>query len=246
MPIDLNLPKKKGLFIAGTAAGVGKTLIAGAIAKILTDNGIKVGVFKPIATGCNRDWEGLISVDTEFLAACANSDLSLTTITPVGYVTSAAPVVGAAREKRPIDFHGITAAYKQICENTDIVIVEGIGGVRTPLTMEFDLLDLAVEFALPVIIVSRLDKGTINHTLMTIDCIHAAKLKIAGVVLNGYNALEETIADENAGPVIAQCSGVNILCTVPFDETVDIEDQNAGEMIVPSMLDCDWAELARA
>lgn len=245
MPIDLGLPKKNGLFIAGTAVSVGKTLIAGAIAKILTDKGLKVGVFKPIATGCNRDWEGLISIDTEFLAACANSDLSLTTITPVGYVTPAAPIIGAAQEKRPIDFDGIAAAYKQICENTDIVIIEGIGGVRTPLTMEFDLLDLAVEFALPVVIVSRLGQGTINHTLMTIDCIRAAQLKIAGIVLNGYNALEETIVYENAGTVIAQCSDVNILCTVPFDETVNIENQNTGEMIVPSMLDCDWAKLSR-
>ena len=245
MPIDLDLPKKNGLFIAGTGTGVGKTLIAGAIAKILTDNGQKVGVFKPIATGCNRHWEGLTSCDTEFLANCANSDLSLSTITPVGYITPASPVVGAAQEGRPIDFDSIATAYKEICESTDIVIIEGIGGVRMPLTLEFDLLDLAVEFSLPVVIVSRLGHGTINHTLMTIDCIRAAQLKIAGVVLNGYNALEETVAEETAGQVIAQCSGVNILCTVPFDETVDIEEQSPGEVVVPSLLDCDWSELAR-
>lgn len=244
MSIDLNLPKKNGLFITGTGAGVGKTLVAGAIAKILAGRGKKVGVFKPIAVACRRDWDGLISDDTEFLATCANSDFSLSTITPVGYITPAAPVVGVAQEKRPMDFDGIAVAYKQICDSTDIVIVEGIGGVRTPLTIEFDLLDLAVEFALPVVIVSRLGSATINHTLMTIDCIRAAQLKIAGVVLNGYNAVEETVADETAGHVIAQCSGVNILCTVPFDETVDVEKQNPGETIVPSLLDCDWAELA--
>jgi dethiobiotin synthetase len=245
MPIDLNLPKKSGLFITGTGAGVGKTLLAGAIAKILTDNRLKVGVFKPIATGCNRHWEGLTSCDTKFLAYCANSELSLSKITPVGCITQAAPIVGAAQEGRPIDFDSIAAAYKEICENTDIVIVEGIGGVRMPLTAEFDLLDLAVEFALPVVIVSRLGRGMINHTLMTIDCIRAAQLNIAGVVLNGYNALEETVADQTAGSVIAQCSGVDILCTVPFDETVDIEAQSPGEMIIPSMLDCDWLNLAK-
>ena len=245
MPIDLNLPKKNGLFIAGTGAGVGKTLIAGAIAKILADSGKKVGVFKPIAVACRRDWEGLISNETEFLATCANSDLSLSTITPVGYITLTAPIVGAAQEKRPIDFDSIAAAYNRICETTDIVIVEGIGGVRTPLTIEFDLLDLAVEFALPVVIVSKLAPETINHTLMTIDCIRAAQLKIAGIVLNGYNAIDETITEQTTGPVIAQCGGVIILCTVPFDETVNIEEQNAGEMIVPSLLDCDWVELAR-
>jgi len=242
--MNLNLPKKNGLFIAGIETGVGKTLIAGAIAKILTDNGQKVGVFKPIATGCNRQWEGMVSCDTEFLANCANSDLSLSTITPVGYITPAAPIIGAVQERRPIDFDSIAAAYKDICENSDIVIVEGIGGVRMPLTLEFDLLDLAVEFSLPVVVISRLGPGTINHTLMTIDCIRAAKLNIAGVVLNGYNATEATVAEETAGMIIAQCSTVNVLCEVPFDETVDIEAQNTGEVIVPSLMNCDWAELA--
>jgi dethiobiotin synthetase len=244
MPIDLNLPKKNGLFIAGTETGVGKTLIAGAIAKILNDNGVKVGVFKPVATGCKRQWEGLIGCDTEFLANCANSNLSFSTINPVGYLTPAVPIVSAAQENRPIDFDGIAAAYKETCENSDIVIVEGIGGVRVPLTAEFDLLDLAVEFALPVVIIARLNSGAINHTLMTIDCIRAAQLKIAGVIIDGYNAAEAAVAEETAGQVIAQFGGVNVLCTVPFDETVDLEAQSLGEVIIPSMMNCNWLELA--
>jgi len=245
MPINLELPKKVGLFITGTDTGVGKTLIAGAVAKILTEQGLKVGVFKPIATGCHRCWEGLISYDTEFLANCANSELSLSTITPVGYLTPAAPVVSAACDGPPIDFDSIAAAYKQICENSDIVIVEGIGGVRVPLTSEFDLLDLAVEFALPTVLVARPNLGTINHTLMTIDCVRAARLKIAGVVINGYDATKAAVAEETATEVIAQCTGVNILSVVPFDETVDIEEANLGEVIVGTLMSCDWAKLAR-
>ena len=244
MPINLNLPKRKGLFVTGTDTGVGKTLIAGAIAKILSDKGLKVGVFKPIATGCHRRWEGLVSIDSEFLAHCANSDLSLATITPVGYVTPAAPIVSAACDGSAIDFDRIAAAYKDICESSEIVIVEGIGGVRVPLTIEFDLLDLAVEFGLPVVIIARPNLGTINHTLMTIDCVRAAELKIAGVVINGYDATKAAVAEDTAEQVITQCSGVNVLSVVPFDETVDIEEPNLGEMIVPSLMDCDWAKLA--
>jgi len=117
--------------------------------------------------------------------------------------------------------------------------------VRVPLTIEFDLLDLAVEFGLPVVIVARPNLGTINHTLMTIDCIRAAELKIAGVVINGFNATKATVAEETADHVIAQCSGVNVLSVVPFDETVDIEEPNPGEMVVDSLVDCDWAKLAQ-
>jgi len=245
MPIELNLPKKDGLFITGTDTGVGKTLVAGCIARILTSAGLKVGVFKPIATGCQRTWEGLSSADTEFLARAANSDLGLSTITPVGYVTPAAPIVSAACEKKPIDFGKVAAAYEQICAGCDVVVVEGIGGVRVPLTGQFYLLDLAVEFALAVVIVARPNLGTINHTLMTIDCVKAAKLRIAGVVINGYDGRKTSIAEETAEQVITQCSGVEVLAVAPFDEGVSIEESRLGEMPLESLANVDWASLAR-
>jgi dethiobiotin synthetase len=244
MSINLNLPKHSGLFVVGTDAGVGKTLIAGAIAKILTDSGKKVGVFKPIATGCKRRWEGRISRDAEFLACCANSDLSLSTINPVGYATEAVPVVAAARERQPIDFDKIATAYKDICENSDLVIVEGPGGVRVPLTAEIDLIDLAAEFELPVIIVASLNKAAVNQTLMTIDCVRAANLKIAGVVVNGYSGTEVTLAEDSAPEVISQCGAAAVLAVVPFDETLDIEEPNLGEFVVESLMNCDWEKLA--
>ncbi|MHC4394724.1 MAG: dethiobiotin synthase [Planctomycetota bacterium] len=245
MPINLELPKKPGLFVTGTDVGVGKTLIAGAIARILTQQGLNVGVFKPIATGCHRSWDGLTSYDTEFLADCANSELSVSTITPVGYLTRAAPIVSAAYDKSAINFEKIATAYKKISQVSDMVIIEGIGGVRVPLTTESDLLDLAVEFDLPVVIVTRPNPGAINHTLMTIDCVRATKLKIAGVVINSYDGTRAEIAEDTVEQVIAQCGSVKILSVVPFDETVDIKKPNLGEVIVDSMMDCDWCKLAR-
>ncbi|MEN8128040.1 MAG: dethiobiotin synthase, partial [Planctomycetota bacterium] len=89
--LNLSLPKKNGLFITGTDTGVGKTLVAGGIAAVLREQGLKVGVFKPIASGCRNDG-GLVSDDTEFLALCADADYSLSVITPVTYKTPAAPV----------------------------------------------------------------------------------------------------------------------------------------------------------
>jgi len=245
MSLNLNLPKAKGLFITGTDTGVGKTLVAGAIAKILTEKGIKVGPFKPIATGCKHDWEGTVSEDTEFLAACANSELPLSTITPVGYVTAAAPIVSAAQEKRAIDFEAVRSAYNEIVRNSDFLIVEGIGGIRVPLTTKIDLLDLAAEFKLPVVILARPTLGTINHTLMTIDCLQAAELKIAGVIINGFDATKATIAEESAEQIITRCSGVEIITVAPYDETVDIKDVSLGELIIPSMMHCNWEKLAQ-
>ncbi|MHC4264940.1 MAG: dethiobiotin synthase, partial [Planctomycetota bacterium] len=162
--MDLNLREKPGLFVLGTDAGVGKSIIAGAIAKILSEKKKEVGVFKPIATGCKRNWEGVVGHDTKFLAWCANSDLTLSTITPEGYVEDGVPLSAAVQERRTIDFEKISIAYNEICESCDVVIVEGVGGTRVPLTNEFDLLDLATEFHLPVILTTRHNPNMINHT----------------------------------------------------------------------------------
>ncbi|MHC4271825.1 MAG: dethiobiotin synthase [Planctomycetota bacterium] len=245
MAIELNLPKKPGLFVLGTDGGVGKTVIAGAIARILVEKNIKVDVFKPIATGCKRNWDGAVGDDTKFLAWCANSDLTLSTITPEGYIKEGVPLSAAVQERRKVDFEKISKAYNEICQNCDVVIVEGVGGTRVPLTEEFDLLDLAVEFQIPVILVTRRKPEMINRTLMSVDCIYSAGLELAGIIVNGYNSLEEPTAEEDAEGIIAHYTNSDVLCIVPFDEQVDIQNPCLGEFIIDSLSDCDWEKLTR-
>lgn len=242
----MNFPEKPGLFITGTDTGVGKTLIAGAIARILTGQGLKVGVFKPIATGCRRSREGLVSSDAEFLAYCADCDYPLSTVNPVTYLTPAAPIVAADYERREINFEEINSAYNYICQTCQLVIVEGLGGVRVPITEDVDVLDLAAGFQLPVVIISRPTLGTINHALLTIDAIRSRNLSIAGVVINGYDASSQEPAEVTAPQVIARCGNVDILAVVPFDEAVDVEQGLLGDVVIESLADCEWAKLARA
>ena len=244
MTEESEVPKIPGLFITGTDTGVGKTLIAGAIARILHQQGLNVGVFKPVATGCRRSREGLISTDAEFLAFCANSELPLSIINPAAYVTPAAPIVSAETDDCPIDFEQILSAYKYICENCDVVIVEGIGGVRVPLTAETDILDLAAEFALPMVIVARPNLGTINHTLMTIDSIRSRGLGLAGVIINSYNVLDATVAETTAADVIAQCGDTDILAILPPDEESDVEKALLGQQTLETLTDYNWPKLA--
>src|SRR5512140_2882489 len=138
----MRLPKHKGLFITGTDTGVGKTLIAGGITSILAGQGLRVGVFKPIATGCRMEKGKLVSSDAEFLAKFSNCSCGLPIVNPVSYLTPAAPIVAAEIENRRIDYARIEDAYLFICENHDVVIVEGIGGVRVPLSPRVDVLEI--------------------------------------------------------------------------------------------------------
>src|SRR5258708_34884571 len=98
----LNAVPIPGLFITGTDTGVGKTVIAGAIAQWFARRGSKVAVCKPIATGCVRRREGLVSEDAEFLASCAESRHSLEQICPQCYAEPLAPAGAAERARQPV------------------------------------------------------------------------------------------------------------------------------------------------
>lgn len=242
MPLNLDLPRARGLFITATDTEVGKTLVSGAIASLLSRK-YRVGVFKPIATGCIQTREGLVSEDAQFLSLAADGDIPLSTITPVRYSIPAAPVVSAEYENRPIDYDAIRTAYRYIAENHDIVIVEGIGGALVPIDEQFTILDLAQQFALPAVVVARPNLGTINHSLMTLACVRAAGLRVVGVVLNGYRETEYEIAEQTAPRVISGFGQTNILTCVPWDEQSSVENGTLGPDLLEAVADCDWEDL---
>ena len=240
MSFEFEIPKHRGMFITGTDTGVGKTLIAGAIAKVLSNQDLRVGVFKPVASGCRNEREGLVSADAEFLAFCANCDYPLSVVNPVTFRTPAAPAACEPVERKTVDFEHIVNTYKYICDNTDIVIVEGIGGIRVPISDGVDVLDMAAGFNLPVVIVACPDLGTINHTLLTIDAVRSAGLPLLGVVINGYDIASYDIAVETAPDIIAEYGQVDILSIVPFDEESDVDKGLLGEAVTDIVDQTDW------
>ncbi len=237
----LDLPAAKGVFITGTDTEVGKTVIAGAAAMLQRKRGLRVGVFKPIATGCRNDIRlGLVSTDAEFLAACAEATCGLQMICPCCYATPAAPVVAARHEHRPIDYEAISRCYRYIVDNSDFVIVEGIGGLLVPMTQKYSVADLAVEFALPLVIVGRAGLGTINHTLLTLEAARARGLKVAGIVLNGYTADGATLAEETTPQVIAKVAKVPVPLVVPRDKHLDMQRPRVGPGILAALKEAAW------
>ena len=240
----MRLPKHKGLFITGTDTGVGKTLIAGGIAHVLAQQGLRVGVFKPIATGCRMEKGKLVSDDAKFLIACSGCSCGLAAVNPITYATPAAPIVAAEIEKHAIDYTHIEDSYRFICEHHDIVIVEGIGGIRVPLSKRVDVLELADQFAMPVVVVARPGLGTINHTLLTVDAIRLNDLPFAGVVISGYNTATTNCAERSAARVIAEFDDIKILAVVPFDPTSSVEQLTLGLPIIDALTNCDWENIA--
>ncbi|MBM4104399.1 MAG: dethiobiotin synthase [Planctomycetes bacterium] len=243
---DCHFQKAKGLFITGTDTGVGKTLICGGIAQILLKQRLKVGVFKPVATGCVFEMGEWVSEDAKFLKMCAELEEPLSVITPVCYEIPAAPLVCVRAEKRPIDFEQISAMYNYLAKACDVVLVEGIGGALVPLDEQTMIVDLAAKMKLPTVIVAREKLGTINHTLLTIQAVRNAGLHVAGVVINGHIYPTLGIAEETSPKIIAELGDTKILATVGRDDQSSVEDLRLGQMIIAGLVECDWKSLILA
>ena len=241
------LPKLPGLFVTGTDTEVGKTLVAGAIARSLRRTGTRVAVFKPVASGCRRSREGLISSDAEFLAACADSTLPLAEIAPVRYLSPLAPNVAAQREGRAVDLGAVFKAYRRLAGQADLVVVEGIGGLLCPLSDEFWCIHLARMMDLAVVIVARPDLGTINHTLLTLHAARSANLRVAGVVVNRYRPDDAPTPDlsVSTNPAqIAERGRTPVLALVPDEPGNSVEDATLGADTRFVVDQVDWRRIA--
>ncbi|MGA2915768.1 MAG: dethiobiotin synthase [Sedimentisphaerales bacterium] len=243
--MELIFTKRNGLFITGTDTGVGKTLIAGAITKILLQKGENIGVFKPVASGCKKIKQRLISEDAKFLAHCAKSEFALDIINPVAFKVPAAPFACEKAENKKVDLRKIAAAYKQICQKSDFVIIEGIGGIKVPITKNVNVLSLAKAFNLPVVIVARSKLGTINHTLLTIGAVRRAGLLLAGVIINGYDEKTKDVAEKTNAEIIKKLGRVKIIAVVPFDDKTNMKKFIIGQKVLKALQKIDWTKIKK-
>jgi dethiobiotin synthetase len=228
-------PPIPGVFVTGTHSQVGSTVVAGAIAHLAARRHRRVGVFKPIAIGCpRRVREGLTSPDAEFLAHCADCRFDLPTICPVRYHRTMAPAAAAQQEHRPVDLDAIRLCLQRIVGGSDIVIVEGAGGLAVPITDELREADLAAEFGWPVVLVAPAGGGTVNQSLLSLASAKAAGLKMAAVVLNRYRPNDATLAEENNPDVIAQYGRVPTL-PVPEDPHTDPSRGRLGDAVIDAV-----------
>lgn len=175
-----------GLFIAGTDTGVGKTQVAAAIARQLTVQGRRVGVYKPAASGCDLRGGQLVSDDAERLWQAAGRPLSLEAVCPQRFAAPLAPHLAARAEGRQIDAVLLRKGLAVWTPRCDIVLVEGAGGLMSPLGDDEYVADLAADFGYPLVVVAANQIGVLNQTLQTLiaAAVFRDGIDVAGIVLN--------------------------------------------------------------
>jgi dethiobiotin synthetase len=205
--------KPAGLFITGSDTGVGKTYVAALIARALCEQGHTVGVYKPVATGCRESATGfasartggargtrrLVSDDAEVLWNAAGRPGEFDRVCPQMFRAPLAPPLAAAEEGRRVDALLLRAGARYWQDRSDFVLVEGAGGLMSPITDDEYNADLAFDLGYPLIVVASNRIGVINQTLQTLITAATFKdgLPVAGVVLN------QPVANSGADPSMA-------------------------------------------
>ncbi len=172
--------RPQGLFVAGTDTGVGKTFVASALCLGWRRAGVPVAGFKPFETGCTP-----LPADAEALEAAARSGLPLELRCPFRYEEAVAPAVASARLGEPRRPRR-AAAVRTIrsAARGRVAVVEGAGGLLSPLDGLSTNLDLARALGLPVLLVARNALGTQNHTCLALEALRRRRLRVVGVVLS--------------------------------------------------------------
>jgi dethiobiotin synthetase len=209
----------RGLFITGTDTDVGKTYVAALIARSLMVSGRRVGVYKPAASGCLRDAQGnVVSDDAVALWEAAGRSGELEQVCPQRFAAPLAPHLAARAEGREIDARLLRMGIDP-WRHCEIVLVEGAGGLMSPLGDTEYVADLAADFGFPLIVVSRNVLGTINATLQTLitASVYRRGLKVAGVVLNhpAPPAADDLSRATNQSELAARCTAP-LLAAVAF------------------------------
>ena len=210
----------KSFFVTGTDTDVGKTCVCAAIAKHLRDDGVDVGVMKPFASGHKETFDS-VSRDVEILMKYSGAKDSVDLVNPYYFEIPTSPYDACKQLNLEIDISKVIESYKQLTTIHDVVIVEGIGGIMTPISKNYFVSNLISDLQLSSIIVSGSKIGTVNHLMLTYEHARQKKLNLKGFVVN-QNVLDGYELS-NLKHQILGLTGHKVFGAIPYLESFHIK-----------------------
>jgi len=198
----------RGLFVTGTGTGVGKTYVACQIARDLVSAGSRVGVYKPVASGVHRPTQPTEDDDDWRLWDAAGRPGQLDEVCPQRFAAPLAPPLAAQAEGRQVDPLLLRSGARLGADRYDVLLVEGAGGLMSPISDDDYNADLALELGYPLVVVAANRLGTINAALQTLITAATFRegLPIAGVVLNDVDVPDDDLSrSSNLQQLQARC-----------------------------------------
>ena len=211
----------KSIFITGTDTDVGKTCVTASIARLLNEKNVDVGVMKPFASGVDTNSDG-ISDDVRVLMEYSGVSDAVDLVNPYFFDIPSSPFDASRQLNVEIDLSKIYDSFKELSEKHDLVLVEGIGGILTPILNNFFLVDLIRKLNLDALIVANSKTGTVNHTLLTYDTCNRMEIPINGFIINQIT--NDGYSLDNLSNQIKQLTSKPVLTTIPHIDSFSYEN----------------------
>ncbi|WP_419321251.1 dethiobiotin synthase [Caulobacter sp. ErkDOM-E] len=174
----------KSLFVAGTGTDIGKTHVACALIRALRLRGQSIDAFKPVVSGFDPDDPDVS--DPGRLAQALDEPGALHRISPRRYRAPLAPNLAAALEGDVLSLDDLVGDCQDRLArpDRDLLLIEGAGGVMSPMTDTATNLDLMVALNLPVLLVAGSYLGTVSHVLTALEVIRSRGLSVTAIVMS--------------------------------------------------------------
>ncbi len=175
--------KIKKVFITGSGTSVGKTYFTCSLIDLIIKKGLKVSPYKPIETGCKKIKNKLIPSDSKKFYKLVNKDIDIELINPYRFQQPISPNRAIQLSKKKINIKNYIEKMKKLPKN-DFLIIEGAGGLCSPISSDGLNIDLIKKMNLKTILVVKDEIGAINNTLLNIEILKKYKISVIAIILN--------------------------------------------------------------
>jgi len=213
------------LVITGTDTGVGKTWVGRVLSHALVAAGRRVVAVKPVETGCGSPGSHL--EDGALLAAATGQAEPRAALHR--FAAPVAPALAAEREGETIDLDALVLQIEALSTGAEVLLVEGAGGLLSPITWEWTIVDLARSLGAAALVVAADRLGTINHALLTLSALELSGLEVVGIVLTPPETADESTGTNASA--IARLSGLERVLALPREN----DPSAAAAAIAPVM-----------
>jgi len=207
----------KSLFITGTDTDVGKTYVTAGLAVTLRKMGVDVGIMKPFAAGTPQK-KGSKSEDVEILSKAAQVSDPENLMNPQFFKMAASPYTASKSLKVKVNVNSALSSFKKLSKLHSMLLVEGMGGIMTPILKNYFVTNLIKDMKIPTVIVTRTKIGTVNHTIMTCKMCEKYKIPIKGIIINNFESSGYKVKTLKRDLESLTC--VPILGTIPYIENL--------------------------
>jgi dethiobiotin synthetase len=189
----MNKPER-GWFVTGTDTEVGKTFISCRMLEQYRSQGLRVGAYKPAASGAPSISES----DAYRLWNATGQCCPIEWVNPQSFHAPLAPPIAAELEGKSVDETLLLRGVATWFGNCDLLIVEGAGGLMSPISWSMTNADLARAIGYPLILVANNRLGVVHQVLSTLTSAMAYQLQVAEIVLNhAAKDTEDVSVDSN-------------------------------------------------